>query len=291
MKYLLALSIILSGCSAIQKKEEEAPRVTPPHLVGWSYECHKLESVEGGSYCIHTKGTPKYTIPYFHGLGCNQDVLQDPTGVCKVLPGMKKKDGSSERALMTALDNVTVVTVSFGEAWMMDPFPPKLQADKDATTKNFAEKIFPEIERRHPGRLPKPWKAVGHSMGGHNLVTLAMSYPEMFSLVALIRPMIVTCDPWQAVVGLKCVGGILFIGAEFPREKWLKATPLARIKKERLPLTFVDVCWDDEFGLVDGPKEFAMTGMGRGLQVYLRETTAGCTHSEFDAPWVLQVME
>lgn len=67
---ILAAAVALTACSALKKKDE-GPRQVPPHLAGWSYECHKLSSVEEGQFCLHVKGVPKDTLWYFHGAGCS----------------------------------------------------------------------------------------------------------------------------------------------------------------------------------------------------------------------------
>jgi S-formylglutathione hydrolase FrmB len=278
MKLLLALSLLLVGCTSAQKDESPAP----PRLPGWAVECHKMTSVEGADYCAHSKGTPAKTIWYFHGLACNQDILQD-AGSCVI-----KKEGLAEKAFMAGLDNVTVITVSFGEAWMLDPLHPKLRADKDATVKNFMEKIIPEIKDRHA--LPKPWQAVGHSMGGANLATLALSEPGLFERVVLAHPMLITCDPWTPVVGLKCVGGIVFLGAEFEKEKWAKVNPIVRIKSQMVfPPTLILVADNDDFGLIAGPKLFGELAKARGLPVRV-EAYGGKSHYEYDAAKVLDFL-
>lgn len=278
MKLLLTLSFLLVGCASKPKEP------TAPKLPGWAVECHHLTSVEGAEYCTHSKGAPAKTIWYFHGLACNQDILQDPTASCMI-----KKEGLAEKAFMAGLDNVTVITVSFGEAWMLDPIHPKLKADKDATVKNFMEKIIPEIQGRHA--LPKPWQALGHSMGGANLVTLVLSEPGLFERVVLAHPMLITCDPWAPVVGLKCVGGIVFLGAEFPQEKWAKVNPIVRVKTATaLPPTLILVAENDDFGLIAGPKLFGDLARARGLSVRV-EIYGGKNHYEYDAAKALEFLK
>lgn len=268
---LLLLGLGLMGCSDLSKKEEP----TSPILPGWNYECHKMTSVDGADFCIHSKGTPEKTIWYFHGLGCNQDILQTAKS-CAISKIGLKSDGVSETELMAKLDNVMVVTVSFGEAWLFDPIHPKTRADKDATVKNFMEKMIPEIEGI--ANLPKPWQAMGHSMGGANLATLVLSEPKLFSKVVLAHPMLIDCDPWAPVVGLKCVGGILFIGAEFTKEKWQVVNPMVRVKAATgLPPIFVQACAKDEFNLVAGPEKFAGIAAAR-MQPVSVKTYPECSH-------------
>ncbi len=272
---LLFLVSLLTSCTTKQKVE--APKLSND----WKVECHDLKSVKG-DYCLHTKGTPKKTIWYFHGLGCTQDVLQNP-GSC-----LPKSKGEFELAFMAGLQDTAVITISLGRSWLLDPFPPKEMATPEANTKTFYESIIPEIG----SKLPKPWYGVGHSMGGHNLAELSISYPEIFERVVLAHPMIFTCDPWALGKGIKCVGGIFFVGAEFPEEKWKKRVdPLVRIKRAIvLPKTLVLSCLKDEFKLIDGPTQYVADAAARNLPAQL-ESYDNCNHFAPKASSVLEFLK
>jgi len=284
MKWILvAAAVALSSCSLTQKKEEAAAP-PPAHLAGYAYECHKLESVKDGSYCIHTKGTPTRTLWYFHGAGCNQDVLQDTT-TC--IPG---KEGSSEKEFMSRLQNVAVITVSFGPIWLADPIEPKTMADKDATVEKFVKRIVPELEQKH--RLAKPYMALGHSMGGFNAAEISLSEPELFERVVLMHPMFPTCDLFSGEIINEDCWPDHMVKAEFPKKKWPQVNPLERVKTApRIPPTWVQVCGTDEFDLVDGPLAYADTAMRRGFAVYSEHKTSGCNHFEWNVSSALEFLK
>lgn len=283
-KLIFVLLAFLLGCSS---KPTTTPVVVTPPLpkmpAGWSWECHPLKSVQSGQYCIHTKGIPTKTIWYAHGLGCSQDILQNPASCFPKSPGI------FEKAFIAGLDNVKIVTFSYGKEWMLDPFMPKYMNNPDATTDAVKNRLIPEILQRFD--LPKPWQAVGHSLGGYNLSQLIISYPEMFDRVVLMHPMIPDCDPFAFGVGIKCIGGILLVGSEFSETKWkTMVNPLLRIRSAiKIPRTLVTTCMTDEFKLVEGPRQFVAQGNISGLTLNLLNY-GSCTHYSPHADVVLEFL-
>lgn len=187
------------------------------------------------------------------------------------------KSAPSEQKFMAAQSDVTVVTIGFGKATLYDPFDPKETnpTDINATVKNVVTKLIPEITS---SMTPKPWQAISHSAGGFNLSQIIMSYPDLFSKALLMHPMMPDCDPYAFVVGLKCDGGLFFIGSEFLESRWIRVTPTTRVKSfSRLPPTMVLVCDQDDFGLVKGPQLFAALGK-TGISTY-----TNCNHYEWRA--------
>lgn len=287
---LLMLLHLFSGCSNIEKLiggEEKGF-----DLPGWTIESYELSSVADGKYTIYSKGNPTYALWYFAGLGCNDKILKG-TG-CPYIA----QEGTSEIALMESLNNVVVISVSFGEAWLADPLPPKTMANVDATVPNFQTKILPEIEKRHTAGskdcvssktkicdLKKPYKAIGHSMGGFNAAQLCMA-GDIFDRCALVHPMFIKEDPylksWTQCLSLQsllesgdilaghpeCLAGPAFISQEFPKEKWPKVDPIYSVKlAAKMPPTKVFVNNHDDFNLIAGPKEFARNGQLAGLPI------------------------
>lgn len=289
MKYVLALALMALTSCKMFNKDEAGPAPTPAHLVGWDYHCHKLTSVEGANVCLHAKGKPSSTLWYFHGAGCNQDVLQNAK-TC-----IPSKDGTSEKELMTKLDNVTVVTLSFGPIWLVDPTHPKEKgtADPDATIKNFTEKILPEIDRLAGGALPRPFKGIGHSMGGFNLGQLALN-TTLFEATVLVHPFIPDCDVFSdEIINEDCLPDMLLnfspLIAEpaFKKKHWKAIDLLVLAKTATTSRMLVMATNKDEFGLFTGPKAFATLMMARGQPVYLAEELGHGTHYEYSVPTVI----
>lgn len=282
MGKLILVLLFLGGCSV--KPKSSVPGIVPAKMPGYQFSCHKLASVKSGQYCSHIRGTPNKTIWYFHGLGCQQDILQDPS-TC-----MPKSAGEFENAFTAGVDNIKIITVSFGREWILDPFPPKYMNNPDANVVTFRNEVMKEIESIES--LPKPWQAVGHSMGALNLATLALSYPSVFDKIVLAHPMIIACDPWAFVVGLKCVGGITLLGSEFTEDKWkTQVDPILRVKKAvSLPPTLVLACNSDQFKLVEGPKKFVAEANRSGLKANFIAYDQ-CTHFAPKAPLVLEFLK
>lgn len=290
MKYMiLAAALALSSCSLVQKQEEK-PAGPPPHLAGWQYECHKVAELDGFNYCVHKKGTPKKVVWFFHGAGCNQDVLQD-TGTCISIPG-SPKDGSSEKEFMTKLNDAAVVTMSFGPIWLADPEQPTKEngtADRDATVTNITAQMR-AIGQAY-GLEGLPYHAMGHSMGGFNALMLAMKAKGLKSLV-LIHPFIPTCDVFsREIINEDCPADMLLnflpplTEPQFTKKRWKEIDPLVLGKKfnpyaERV---LVLACDNDVFGLYEGPKRWAQQAM-QSWPVYLAERMGApdSCHFEWD---------
>lgn len=298
--FMLMAAAALTACASKTKNDQP----TAPTLPGWTWECHDGTSVKGLDYCEYTQGTPKQTLFYFHGLGCNQDILQSKNCVSFLKPE------DFEAKFMAGLKDVRVITISWGYAWLLDPISPKTMADKDATVLNVKTKVIPEIAKAYA--LPKPWKAVGHSMGGFNVAELctsdAVGAETLFSKCVMVHPMLITADPyakeWADCLSLKslllsgkilpkpeCLAGPAFIAQEFPKSKWPTANPINRAKTAQvIPPTTVLICTKDDFNLIDGPKAFVTNASARGLPVSA-VVYSNCTHYLPDADLVLQSLE
>ncbi len=304
------LSLGLGGCGASKSGMEAVPVSAPgagggsgddsgakqeaPGFAAFKFQCGNVPGVVGDpglgdpsstdnpvKYCVYQNSpNPRMTVWFFHGLGDNETVFQNPD---------VKHD--SYRQFMEKLPPARIITISYGMLWMFSAQSSRAKTPYEGTVDVFRNKIVPFFESAY--NPPKPWHVMGHSMGGFNTSVLCTSMPDTWSKCVLLNAMIPSCDPFTGAFpgGLPPVGGgiggIAFchpgpdamVKDQFEPAEYAAAQPSALMAATpRLPKTYVTACINDDFGLFTGPKAFALQGQARGFNVTFEPLNTSCDH-------------
>ena len=244
---------------------------TPQKLREWKTACGSINEVVGASYCVHDNSDlPEKTIWFFHGLGDSPMVFNQSGAPYSSYVDLKKMLGP-----------VKIVAISFGTSWLLTSYGPRTLEPVASTTENFLNTIKPLLENKF--NLPRPHSIVGHSMGGFNVSSLCSLRPELWDKCVLLNAMLPTCDPF-GWVQLCNPGPGLVVKYNFTADTWLTSSPLALLKKTgRLPKSFVTACYNDDWGLFTGPKEWSDTANSKGFNSKWLPIMTNCDHAHWPA--------
>jgi pimeloyl-ACP methyl ester carboxylesterase len=202
-------------------------------------------------YCIEKpdSGDSDTVMVYFHGLGGNEKDWFTGANYQPIREGLRARGF-----------NPWVVTISYGQAWLLTEVPNGLLFPK--TVNELLPEIFNSIK---PSGFTHKY-LLGASMGGLNTSQVMLKKPEMFEKYMLICPAITTVGPYAPNADVlkyiartgaqpKLVAFMLnFARLEFPNEGlWLNHSPIALADRNvALPQVYVSCGLKDEFGFQEG---------------------------------------
>lgn len=222
----------------------------------------------GRYYCYYSSGAnPTKTLIYFPGLLDGKKSLE--SGIF---------DTADVNDLIQALSPVKVLVIS--KATLQEP----AWFVKD---KNEIKNLITSLEKQF--QLPKPFLAVGHSMGGANLGTLAAMNPALFNKIALVSPMIIPSgeDPFT-----KFSGPALLIKNNYTKAEWMTLKPQTLvINSHTYPSTLVTACKKDLFGLYPGAVSFYGVVKAKLYTVSFFDQLDGCSHVSFPTKQIVEFLK
>lgn len=211
-------------------------------------------------------------------------------------------------ALVTKIRKPTrIVSFSFCSGAMITGYPNRALPPPSATLDNFKQRILPAIEAWKPQIKSESgkYKLSGHSMGASNAATLSAVYPDLFSKVALINPMLIknAVDPMpvQSLMdafsfkilianGGHCLACML-INDHFPNvSTWNTHKPSALIKRNMPPM-WITACKTDMFNLKPATDEYESKLRSVGNKTTYLAGASGCSHDTFDGLALARFLE
>lgn len=245
-------------------------------------KCGDIPDVRRGTYCIYShSANPKATVWFFHGIS---DIATSLGDVKTDVPA----GGDSYADLLNGLGEVEIVVISFGKSWLMSAYPNRTSDPLDATIPVFKNKILPFIDSF---KLPKPYYAVGHSMGGYNAETVCTNTPGVFAKCVLLNPMITSkqCDPYKFNF---CNPGPAFLFRwAFAANRWKETAPFEMVKNAtQIPESYVTACTRDGWGFYDGPYQWTQDVNARGFSAVFDPVSGKCDHDHWNTQHVLQFL-
>lgn len=265
----------LGGCAILRKQNETT--------AAWPKVCGNVPQVKNAKFCVYKTGPAPTKILYvFHGLADSNTMEES----------MFKHAGMN--AVMSGLGDINIVFVTFGDFWMLKAFDDPKGEDAQITTMNFADKIIPYLETKY--KLTGPRLAIGHSMGGSNLATLASVRPELFQRIAITNPMIIEekVEPWADIITMVTRACLPCKAprAVFTPKQWDLYNPHALLEKATaMPPTYVTACPSDIFKLFKGPQEYASRGTFRGFDFKWNPAQGKCNHFDYAHEPVLEFLK
>ncbi len=255
-------------------------------ITPWKSVCGDITGVAGATYCAYTNSpTPQQTIWFFHGLADSPSVFTEALQGTSVLIS---RDSYLE--LLQNLPAVKIVAISYGLSWLLNLNPVRTQDPVNATVDVFTSQIMPFIEKTL--QPPRPYLAMGHSMGGFNTATLCAALPDMWSKCVLLNAMIpeTTCNPF--LDNFCNAGPGMVVRGNFTAADWDAYSPFALLKKaKKLPKSFVTACAKDDFGLFAGPQAWSTQASAGGFDSTFYPVMTGCDHVHWPAKKVIEFMQ
>ena len=237
----------------------------------------KRQCYQGGDdwrYCVSDaeKARTNTYLYVFHGKGEDEKMWSNPANYSALLQDYWQWNDSKVPR---------VITISFGPAWLVTSQMSKLHT---GLLERFRTEVFPSIEQA----LGKPKKRflLGDSMGGLNVLTIALGMPKNFSRVAALCPPIYTLSPFAGVAkilkfainsGVKPKALLIFLGLGryyfSNEEEWLKFSPLEKIKTVQFKphqKFYISAGLRDRYGLYAGARKFTDRLKRSGARAYWR---------------------
>lgn len=246
------------------------------------YSCN-TESQMGLSfdYCIRNVDRKKNQdiIYFFHGLMGNAETWFTQT----------YGTGMLERKWHARGYDPTIVTISFGEVWLL------VNNHRFPLLPYFKEIIVPFLEKKVGGLGTGRRLLIGQSMGGLNAIEASLQLPNLFSKVALLCPAITTVGPFASAEEIDAY--IKRTGAQAERVKvmlniskqvfinqkdWDKHDPLKLLGRYHAtkPAFHVTTGMQDEFGFQEGSEQFSDLASKTGFKSQWVPVSGG--HCNFD---------
>jgi len=272
--FIAVLALVISGvigCSTFQKAVEADKN--------YLTTCGSVESVKDVKYCVHFRQNEEIvqTVFYNHGLLDSEKVLQ-----------VSIFNQDSLKEIVAKTHNTIFVVFSFGRSWLATIYPDRWMMPKEATIEMIKTKIFPELVNKFP--LTKPWKMVGHSMGGANAATICSQLPEEFQSCMLVNPMLIACNPFN-LFDFSCLSAPIIRGNYPSKKMWDQYGQDAMLTRTtKLPSIYVTACKNDKFKLYEGPKSWATKAVLLGLPVVYEEGLDNCNHQRWRTDSVLRML-
>ncbi len=207
---------------------------------------------------------------YFHGIGRSAHDWRDS--------GDNKAIQAEWQKMKVAAP--TVITISFGNAWLLSDLGSFL---RPALYPTIINEIMPKLEQMIGGvrgrRMIK-----GESMGGFNASQLYLKSGQGFDRVAILCPAITTLSPFipraqverqlarsQGVINKNLVFAFQFWAFQtFPSQAiWNAHDPLLMVRQliSSAPALYISAGKRDEFGFYEGTAKFAARARARGAKV------------------------
>lgn len=235
----------------------------------WKSDCGSIDAEI--KYCYHEIGQPdlsKPVIVFMHGLEDSEQVFLHPTSVPSSYPDLIAAMPVGSR----------IFVLSWGPGWLLTSSP-RDKAPLTATLERFKAVLL--------GRSPGPFRLMGHSMGGANAARLAEAYPELFTKVILINPMLVTDDndPWNVIQ--ICPACLLIKPNYDGTAQWKSDRPEPAAQAAA---SLVTACPIDIFALYSGAEEYVVKSRKLGNKVTMLDDPAICTHWSFPVPEIVKFL-
>ena len=259
--------------------------ITPSRLCAQE-ECFKKNSY---NYCVH-RGHINTIAYYFHGKFSDEHSWGGNPYFSDKIRGYWSKN---------KLDSPTVVSISFGSAWLLTP---KTQLQDSGLLEKFTDQVLPEVEKQ----IGKPKRRIifGNSMGGLNSLILGLSHPELFKKAAALCPGIydISLYKWTSAVtewiqkvhaDPKIIEDFVSLSRKYVSNdsEWNKISPIALL--EKYPNTQTQFyLWsgiNDKHGNYEGSKIFAEKAKQKGINIQWISSQGGhCT--ELDIPSIAKFL-
>ncbi|HWU42898.1 MAG TPA: alpha/beta hydrolase-fold protein [Bdellovibrio sp.] len=275
MKCLALLTTLSLGLSVVAHSE-----VQPTYHSDYSCDSETQQGLTF-KYCIRHVDRSKNqdVIYFFHGLMGDEETWFTQT----------YGTGMLERKWHWRGYDPTIVTISFGEVWLL------VDNHRFPLIPYFKHIIVPLLEKKIGGLGQGRRMAIGESMGGFNAVEAALKIPNFFSKVALLCPAITTVGPFsseqeiQAYIDrTKAVPDRVRLALSISKQvfinedDWMKHDPLRilRLYHGHKPNFYVSTGMQDDFGFQEGSEQFASLGKTDGYKTQWVPVAGG--HCNFD---------
>lgn len=126
----------------------------------------------------------------------------------------------------------------------------------------------------------RPFLCVGHSMGGFNLLELALLNPDFCDKVVLVNPLIIksSIDPF----GFNLDGAALLIASNFSKKEWARLNPQVLVTKAtKSPKIMFSSCKTDIFKFQPATIEVFTAMKQKGFDVEFVDQGPSCDHTTF----------
>lgn len=192
-----------------------------------------------------------------------------------------------------------IVAYSYCSGAMITNYPNRTMLPVSATLDHFKGQILPAIEAKYPEAVSPSgkYKLAGHSMGGSNTGTLAALWPEKFSKVGLINPMLVqdSKNPFfttgNTLFDFLICPACLLINDHFPNKStWESGRPSA-VLRTGMPPMWITACGSDMFKLKPGTDEYVAKMKALGMKPNYVAGKSGCSHDTFDGASLAKHLE
>ena len=177
----VSLAITLAAAWTLSQGDG-ADEYIPTPIAGVEMTCHEEEEPIAWSFCVNRDPTSKSgdLLYYLHARNGNATWWNDRDYHTGRIYEAWKAQGE---------DPPTVVSVSFGELWMLSDYATDMEG---GLLQVFTETVIPTVEER-VGSAPARRMVAGISMGGFNTLLLAMKTEGVFTKAAAI------CSPFPMV--------------------------------------------------------------------------------------------
>lgn len=241
------------------------------------YQKPQQKCFEGGRdwrFCIHTTSTsdPRSLLYVFHGKDQNENLWMKGDNYAALLQKYWQEKGKKIP---------TVVTLSFGPIWLLTQ---KTSQQGSGLLDRMQGEVFYRIEKQL-GR-PQRRYLLGNSMGGLNVLTLAMTMTQHFSKVAALCPPIFPFTPhdsWQKVMAFALDSGAkpksavtaVVLGRRYfaNNQEWAAFDPLKKSKQVHFSQHqsfYITAGLADRFGLYKGVRTFVKNLQQAGARTLWR---------------------
>ena len=237
--------------------------------VGFTPALQHCDQVGSLRYCVNRAagGVNGDVVYHLHGRNLEAEIWNDPT----YFTALVQQHWQGTGALPP-----TVITLSYGPAWLLTP---KGQAAQSGLLDTIWNDIA-AIEARVG--TPRHRMLMGESMGGLNSLVLGLSQARHFDKVAALCPNVYLDSPFSPFSHIR--SAMVRTGAD-PRvafgiwrlaqryvsnaEEWQRISPLALIegvtKQATRPSLYLSAGLYDRYGLYEGTERLAQTSAQRGM--------------------------
>lgn len=240
---------------------EQAVTFTPA-----TQTCGQLEELH---YCINQPAGARQgdVVYHLHGRKLDAQSWNDPTYFTAQVQGEWQRQGRAAP---------TVVTLSYGPEWLLTP---RGQAQRSG----LLDRIGPQIEQIE-ARLGSARRRmlVGESMGGLNVLVLALSQPGRFHKVAALCPGVYVDSPFASLQDLraalertgadpKIAFGVWWLARRHVANdaEWSRVSPLALVETlahaPRRPALYLSCGLYDRYGNFEGTQQLAARAQQLGI--------------------------